>query len=96
MSLHLIPYAILGAIYLLAVILAVWRRKSFPLSDTLVVITIVGVGFTALVYFLVPQAPALPGLALPLSELAFILGYLLLIAMLVAQNVSRRAGSLER
>ncbi len=86
MSLHLIPYAILGAIYLLAVILAVWRRKSFPLSDTLVVIAIVGVGFTTLVYFLVPQAPALPGLALPLSELAFILGYLLLIAMLMARK----------
>ncbi len=46
-----------GVIYLLALGIAVWRRKAFPLGGALGVLVVVGIGFTGLIYLIVPQSP---------------------------------------
>jgi membrane protease YdiL (CAAX protease family) len=74
-------------IYLLALGLAVWRRKTFPLGDALMVSLIVGGAFTALVHFIAPrpaQAPVLP--AVSSGELIFTLAYLVLVAALLIRG----------
>jgi membrane protease YdiL (CAAX protease family) len=78
---------IYAAIFLLALALAIVRRKTFPLADTLMVTLIVGVGFTALVYWIAPQ----PG-DVPLrqetnpSELVFTVTYWLVTAALLIRG----------
>ena len=80
---------IYGAIYLVALALAVWRRKTFPLGDALTILLIVGVGFTGLVFLVVRQSPptSLP-VVVPPSELVFVLAYLVFIAVLLVLRKS--------
>lgn len=80
-------------IYLAALILAILRRKSFPLGSVLPVVLIVGVGFTGLIYFIVPQAPVLsPSSGRKPGELIFVLAYLVFMSILL---VRRKAVSAE-
>ena len=53
-------FFIYAGILLLSLAAAVWRRKIFPLSETVVVTLIVGVGFTGLVYWIAPLRTAQP------------------------------------
>ncbi len=69
--------AIYVGVYLAALALAVWRRKTFPLGDAIVVTLVVGVGFTALVYLVVPSAATQPAqFHVQVSELIFTVAYL--------------------
>jgi membrane protease YdiL (CAAX protease family) len=76
-----------GAIYLAALVLAVWQRKTFPLGSVLPVVLILGVGFTGLIYWVVPQAPILstPSGTKP-AELIFVLAYLGFISYLLVRR----------
>jgi len=71
-------------IYLLAFGLAFWNRRTFPFSESLLVILIVGIGFTGLTYLATLPIKTQP-IAAPVSgpELAFTLGYLVLVAVLL-------------
>ena len=55
MSLNNPVVFIYAGIFLLSLVIAIGRRKTFPLADTIVVTLIVGVGFTALVYWIAPH-----------------------------------------
>lgn len=71
-------------IYLAALALAVWRRKTFPLAESVMVMILVGLGFTGLVYLFAPAqetAPVIP--AIQPSELIFTLAYLGVVAALL-------------
>lgn len=71
-------------IYLAALAVAAWRRKTFPLSETLVVLAIAGFGFTGLVYLFAPApktAPVIP--AFQPAELVFTVVYLVVVAVLL-------------
>lgn len=83
------PLALVSAgVYLIALLLAVARRKTFPLVETLTVMLIVGVGFTALVAFLVPLPTSLPTqTSVPPGQLIFVLIYLLFFALLLIPGV---------
>jgi membrane protease YdiL (CAAX protease family) len=79
-----LTYAI---IYLAALALAFWRRKTFPLSESILVILIVGIGFTGLVYLVtLPVKAAAVSVNVPTSELVFTLGYIVLVAALLVVN----------
>ncbi len=73
-----------GGLYVLALGLAIWQRKTFPLADALTVIIIVGFGFTGLVYLTTPPSavPSMPAIVVP-SELIFTLAYLVFVAVLL-------------
>jgi membrane protease YdiL (CAAX protease family) len=78
---------IYAGIFLLSLALAIWRRKTFPLIDTLMVTLIVGLGFTALVYWIAPQ----PGEAflqqdMKTSELIFTVVYWIVTAILLIRG----------
>jgi membrane protease YdiL (CAAX protease family) len=76
-----ITYIIL---YLAALALAFWRRKTFPLSESILVILIVGIGFTGLVYLVtLPVKAAVVESAVSPWELSFTLGYLAVVAALL-------------
>ena len=77
-----------GALYVLSLVLAVGRRKDFPLGDALVVALIIGLGFTGLVYLIAPPlaTPSLQANVKP-SELIFVLIYLVLMALLLTRGV---------
>ena len=80
-ELVVLTYAIL---YLTALAVAVRQRKSFPLAESLMVIMIVGIGFTGLVFLVslpLRGEPAVGGLA-P-GELAFTIIYLILASVLL-------------
>jgi membrane protease YdiL (CAAX protease family) len=81
-----VPYVVIGVIYALALALAVLRRKSFPLTDALVILAVVGVGFTYLVYRIVPQSPVLLKAEIKPSEFVFVFGYLVLLAFFLARK----------
>lgn len=73
-----------GGLYLLALGLAVWQRKTFPLADTLTVLVIVGFGFTGLVYLIAPASVVPSPLAKVVpTELIFTLAYLVFVAVLL-------------
>ncbi len=73
-----------AGIYLLALVLAIWQRKKFPLGDALAVLIIVGFGFTALVYFVAPPAAGAPTqTTVQLPEMLFTIAYLILTAVLL-------------
>jgi membrane protease YdiL (CAAX protease family) len=79
-----------GVIYIVALGLAIWRRKTFPLGDALMLLLIAGVGFTGLVYLIVPQSPILTSPSgMKTSELMFVLAYLVFIAFFLARKKSR-------
>lgn len=93
MKFHELIVFIYGALYLSALALAVWKRKSFPLAETLAVAAIVGLGFTALVYLVtLPLPPSSTPGGVPPSELIFTLTYLILIFGLLSYNRPMPAG----
>jgi membrane protease YdiL (CAAX protease family) len=75
-------------LYLLALVIAVWQRKTFPLSDVITVTLIIGVGFTALVYWIVPNPVDQPALSKPVrpGELIFTITYLFLATALLIRG----------
>jgi membrane protease YdiL (CAAX protease family) len=76
-----ITYAIL---YLAALALAFWRRKTFPLGESILVILIVGVGFTGLVGLVtLPVETVVVEKTVATAELAFTLGYLGVVTVLL-------------
>lgn len=76
-----LSYALL---YLAALALAVWRRKFFPLGESLIVVAIVGIGFTGVTYLSTLPIPASPVESpTPPGELAFTLVYLAAVAALL-------------
>jgi membrane protease YdiL (CAAX protease family) len=84
-------------LYLLALALAVWHRKTFPLSDALMVTLIVGFGFTLLVYLIAPHSQVTPTrTAVSLSELLFTLAYLVITAVFLAFGWRLPANQQER
>ena len=70
-------------IYVVSLLLAIWHRKTFPLSESLAVIVIIGVGFTGLVYAVTPTVEAPVATSVTSSELIFTLAYLALISALL-------------
>jgi membrane protease YdiL (CAAX protease family) len=79
--LTIIPF---GILYLAVISIAVIRRKQFPLTESLMVMVIVGVIFTGLVY-----VTTLPVKSIPVStgtstgELVFMICYLLFVTFLL-------------
>ena len=73
-----------GILYLVVILVAVLRRKQFPLAESLLVMVIVGVIFTGLVY-----VTTLPVKSMPVStttspgEFVFTIGYLLFVTLLL-------------
>ena len=79
--------ALYAGLYLLALAVAVWRRKTFPLADAITVTLIIGVGFTALVYLIVPNALSEPVQSnVETSELVFTIAYLFLATALLIRG----------
>lgn len=77
-----------AVIYLIALLLAIWKRKSFPLSESVMVILIVGIGFTGLVYAATLWVKSTPITdQVPTGQFAFTLAYLLCIAILLVFRV---------
>src|SRR5512135_895134 len=78
---------IYAGIFLLSLGLAIWRRKTFPLVETLVVTLIIGVGFTALVYWIAPRPGniALQPEVKP-AEIIFTVAYLFVTAALLIRG----------
>ncbi len=73
-----------GILYIAAVALAIVRRKTFPLAESLTVMVIVGGVFTGLVYLATLPIKADPISEHPSStELAFSIGYLCFVAFLL-------------
>jgi membrane protease YdiL (CAAX protease family) len=78
---------IYAGIFLASLGLAVLRRKTFPLAETLVVTLIVGVGFTGLVYWIAPHPANLVARAeVKPSELIFTTAYLFITALLLIRG----------
>jgi len=78
---------IYAGIFLIALALAVVRRKTFPLAETMMVTVIVGLGFTGLVYLVAPRPGAVPlRQELPASELVFTVVYLAVTAALLVRG----------
>jgi len=76
-----------ACLYVLALAVAVWRRKAFPLADALTVLLIAGFGFTGLVYFVAPPLviSPVPPLVQP-AELVFTVAYLAVTAALLVRG----------
>lgn len=76
-----------AVIYLLALLLAYRDRKRFPLGDSVMVILVVGFGFTALVHWVLPPPETEPALP-PASTggVIFALAYLALLAGLLTRQ----------
>jgi membrane protease YdiL (CAAX protease family) len=74
----------IAALYLVAIVIAVLRQKTFPLVESFTVMGIVGVIFTGLVYVTTLPIKSLPTFssASP-AELTFIIGYLGIVAVLL-------------
>ncbi|HMZ08250.1 MAG TPA: CPBP family intramembrane metalloprotease [Anaerolineales bacterium] len=70
-------------IYLVVLGIAIRNRRSFPLSESIMVILIIGVGFTGLVYFLAPRLTELSAHAVSLPELLFTLAYLVGVSLML-------------
>lgn len=81
-----VAYAIL---YLIALALAYWNRKSFPLGESLLAILIIGVGFTGVVYASTLWIKSTPIVEeVPASQFYFTLAYLALVAVLLVYKVT--------
>lgn len=71
-------------IFIVALAMAVWRRKTFPLAETLIVLVIVGFGFTGLVYLFAPaRGPAPAAFTVQPAEMIFTIVYLGIVAALL-------------
>jgi membrane protease YdiL (CAAX protease family) len=78
---------IYAGIFLISLALAAIRRKTFPLAETMTVTVIVGLGFTALVYWIAPRPGAIPlRQDMNPSELVFTLVYLVVTAALLVRG----------
>jgi hypothetical protein len=78
-----------GMLYMLALALAIYQRKNFPLGNTLAVLLIVGFGFTGLVFLIVPQFPIPSSLSgVNPIKLIFVLVYLIFVALFLARKKS--------
>ena len=76
-----------AGIFMLSLALAVIRRKTFPLAETLIVTLIVGLGFTALVYWIAPRPGDIPlRQDMKPSELIFTVAYLFATAALLIRG----------
>ncbi len=82
---HIDPIAIAYAvIYLVALALAIWNRKTFPLGDSIMVLLIFGVGFTVLVYASTLWVKATPITdKVPAAQFIFTLIYVVIVAILL-------------
>lgn len=77
----IVAYAVL---YITALVLAVKNRRSFPLTESLMVVLFIGGIFTGLVYLATIPVEAAKITTKPSgAELSFTLGYLILIAILL-------------
>ncbi len=80
-------------IFIVSLVLAFVRRKTFPLGESLAVMLIVGVGFTLAVHFLAPAAAIPLAYAIPnTSEIVFALAYTVFVAALLTRNRPMPAG----
>ncbi len=70
-------------LYLAALALAFRNRKTFPLSESIMVMLILGLGFTSLVYVVAPRIADFTPAPVPASELAFVLAYVGLVSVLL-------------
>lgn len=78
-----------GVLYLLALVIAIYQRKTFPLVDTLTILPIVGFGFTGLVFLIVPESPILSASSdVNPIKLLFVLIYLIFVALFLARKKS--------
>lgn len=78
---------IYAGIFLLSLGLAVWRRKTFPLGETLMVSLIIGLGFTALVYWIAPRPGTVPvPQGVKASQVIFTVAYLFITAALLIRG----------
>ncbi len=86
-------YAVL---YLAALGVALWQRKSF-LGDAISLTLIVGVGFTVLVYLIAPRAPQqVTQSAVSPGELIFTIGYIFLATALLIRGAPMPASWKEQ
>lgn len=71
-------------IFIMALAAAVWRRKTFPLAESLMVMVIVGFGFTGLVYLFAPARGTAPAsFTVQPAEMVFTVVYLGIVAALL-------------
>ena len=78
-------FILYAALYLLAFALAFLRRKTFPFSEIIAVILIIGLGFTGLVALIAPQASARPlEYNLHPGETVFVLIYVAFLTWMLA------------
>ena len=78
---------IYAGIFLFCLALAVIRRKTFPLVETMMVTVIIGLGFTGLVYWIAPRPGAVPlRQDMHPAELIFTLVYLVTTAALLVRG----------
>lgn len=70
-------------VYLAALAAAYVQRKTFPFSESIMVIAIIGVGFTALVYFVAPAIEITSPPTATLPELIFTLAYLVFVSLML-------------
>lgn len=76
-----------ACLYVLALAVAVWRRKAFPLADALTVLVVAGFGFTGLVYLVAPPLViATVSPAVQPAELIFTVAYLAVTAALLIRG----------
>lgn len=84
MSLNHPVVFIYAGIFLLSLVIAIGRRKTFPLTDTILVTLIVGLGFTGLVYWIAPHPGKITSSRTVNSgELIFTIVYLIVTAILL-------------
>ncbi|MFZ5920588.1 MAG: CPBP family intramembrane glutamic endopeptidase [Chloroflexota bacterium] len=80
-------------IFAVSLVLAYFRRKTFPFGESLAVMLIVGVGFTLAVHFIAPAAAIPLSYALPnTSEIVFTLAYVVFVAALLTRDRPMPAG----
>lgn len=76
-----------AGIFAFALCLAVWKRKTFPLGESLTVTLIVGIGFTGLVYLVTPHAGTATNMAeVQPGEMIFTMLYLLVVSALLIRE----------
>jgi len=74
-------------IYVLALTAGIIRRNTFPLVDSLGVMVIVGLFYTAVVYLIVPASPVVPAPPAGPGQVLFLLAYLAFLAVILILDV---------
>lgn len=76
-----------AGVFLVCLAIAILRRKTFPLAETMTVTVIIGLGFTGLVYAVAPRPGAVPRQQdVDPAELIFTLAYLAVTAALLVRG----------